>query len=220
VDQTFNTRSDFDECTVVSHNHYFTFHFVTYLKVRIQSIPWVRSQLFQTQSDTFLLVIEVEDNNVQLLIQFNHFFRIAYAAPRQVSDVDQSVYATQVDEYTIRCDILNGSFKNLSFFELTDNFFLLLFQFSFDKSFVRNNHVFEFLVDFNHFEFHCFANEYIIVTDRFHVDLRTRQECFDTEYVNDHTTLSATLDVTLDNFFVFQSSINAIPRASSASFSV
>jgi len=36
--------------------------------------------------------------------------RIAYAAPRQVSDVDQSVYATQVDEYTIRCDILNGSY--------------------------------------------------------------------------------------------------------------
>jgi len=140
--------------------------------------------------------------------------------PKEVVELDQKLNATQVDEYTIRCDILNGSFKNLSFFELTDNFFLLLFQFSFDKSFVRNNHVFEFLVDFNHFEFHCFANKYIIVTDRFHVDLRTRQECFDTEYVNDHTTLSATLDVTLDNFFVFQSSINAIPRASSASFSV
>ena len=134
--------------------------------------------------------------------------------------MDQSVYATQIDEYTVRSDVFNGSFKNLSFFKLTDNFFLLLFQFSFDKSFVRNNHVFEFLVDFNNFEFHCFSNEYIIITDRLNVDLGTRQECFDTEYVYDHTTLSAAFDVTFDNFFIFQSSIHTIPRASSTCFSV
>ncbi len=180
----------------------------------------MRSQLFQAKSDTFLFVIEVKDNNVELLIQFNHFFRIANTSPRKVSDVDQTVYATKVDEYTVRCDIFNSSFKNLSFFEFTDDFFLLLFQFSFDKSLVRYNNVFEFLVDFNHFEFHCFANEYIIVADRFNVDLRTRQECFDSEYVYDHTTLRAALNVTLDNFFIFQSSVNAIPRTSSAGFSV
>ena len=220
MDQTFYTCSDFDECTVVSHNDNFTFHLVTYLQVSVKSIPWVRSQLLQAKSDTFLFVIEVKDNNVELLIQFNHFFRIANAAPRKVCDVDQTVYATQVDEHTVRGDILNSSFKNLSFFELADNFFLLLFQFSFDKSLVRYNNVFEFLVNLNHFEFHCFANEYIIVTDRFNVDLRTRQECFDSEYVYDHTTLCAALDESLDNFFIFQSSVNAIPRTSSAGFSV
>ena len=180
----------------------------------------MRSKLFQTQSDTFLFVIKVKDNNVEFLIQFNNFFLISNASPRKVCNVDQTVYATKVDEHTVRCDIFNSSFKNLSFFEFTDDFFLLLFQFGFDKSFVRNNNVFEFLVDLNNFEFHCFANEYIIVTDRFNVDLRTRQECFDSEYVYDHTTLSAALDVTLDNFFIFQSSVNAIPRTSSAGFSV
>ena len=180
----------------------------------------MRSQLLQTQSDTFLFIIEVEDNYVQLLIQRNHFARIAYAAPRQVCDVDQTVYATQVDEYTVRCDIFNSTFKYLTFFKFTDDFFLLLFQFSFDKSLVRNNHVLEFLVDLNNLEFHSFANEYIVVADRLNVDLRTRQECFDTEYVNDHTTLSAALDVTLDNFFIFQSCVNTIPRTSSASLLV
>ncbi len=180
----------------------------------------MRSELLQTESDTLLLIVEIKDNNVELLVEFNHFLRIAYAAPRQVSDVNQTIYATQVDKYTIRCDILNGTLKNLSFFEFTDNFFLLLFQFSFDKSLVRNNHVLEFLVDLNNLEFHSFANEYIVVADRFHVDLRTRQESFDTEYVYDHTTLCAALDVTLDNFFVFQSSVHTIPRASSASFTV
>ena len=121
---------------------------------------------------------------------------------------------------TVRCDIFNSSFKNLSFFEFTDDFFLLLFQFSFDKSLVRYNDILEFLIDLNNLEFHSFANEYIVVADRLNVDLRTRQECFDTEYVNDHTTLSAALDVTLDNFFIFQSSVNAIPRTGSTSFAV
>ena len=134
--------------------------------------------------------------------------------------MNQTVYATQVDEYTVGCDILNGTFENLSFFEFTDDFFLLLFQFSLDKSLVRNNDILEFLIDFNNLEFHSLANEYIIVADRLNVDLRTRQECFDTEYVDNHTTLSAALDVTLDNFFIFQSSVHAVPRTSSAGFSV
>ena len=220
MDQTFYARSDFDECTVVSHNDYFTFHLVTYLQVSIQSIPWVRSQLFQTKSDTFLFVIEVKDNNVQLLVEFYNFLRIAYTAPRQVSDVNQTVYAAKVDEYTVRSDIFNSTFEYLSFFKFTDDFFLLLFKFSFDKSFVRNNNVFEFLVDFNHFEFHCLTYKYIVVADRFHINLRTRQECFDTEYVHNHTTLSAALDVTLNNFFIFKSSVYAVPRTSSTCFFV
>src|SRR3712207_9148938 len=86
----------------------------------------MRSKLFQTQSDTLLLVIEVEDNDVELLIQFDYFLRIAYTAPRKVCNVNQAVYAAQVDEYSVRGDILNSSFKNLSFFEFADNFLLLL----------------------------------------------------------------------------------------------
>ena len=180
----------------------------------------MRSQLLQTQSNTFLFVVEVQNNYIQLLIQLNNFARIAYTAPRQVSDVDQTVYAAQVDEYTVRCDIFNSTFQYLSFFKLTNDFFLLLFQFSFNKSLVRNNNVLEFLVDFYNLEFHSLSYEYVVVADRFHIDLRTRQECFDAEYVYDHTTLRAALDVTLDNFFVFESCVYAIPRASSASFLV
>ena len=180
----------------------------------------MRSELFQAESDTLLLIVEVKDNDVEFLVELNHFFRIADAAPRKVCDVNQTVYAAQVDKYTIGSDILNGTFEDLSFFEFTDDFFLLLFQFSFDKSLVRYNDILEFLIDLNNLEFHSFANEYIVVADRLNVDLRTRQECFDSEYVYNHTTLSAALDVTLDNFFIFQSSVNAIPRTGSTSFAV
>jgi len=180
----------------------------------------MRSELLQAESDTLLLIIEVKDNDVEFLVEFNHFFRIANTAPRKVCNVNQTIYATQVDKYTIGSDILNGTFENLSFFEFTDDFLLLLFQFGFDKSLVGNNHILEFLVNLNNLEFHSFANEYIVVADRLHVDLRTRQESFDAEYVYNHTTLCAALDVTLDNFFVFQSCVYAIPRTGSTSFTV
>ncbi len=220
MDQTFYARSDFDECTVVSHNDNFTFNFVANLQVCIQSIPWVRSQLFQAESDTFLFVVEVKDNHIDLLIQLNDFFRMRNTAPRQVCDMDQTVYATQVDEYTVRSDILNRTFQYLAFFKFGDDVFLLLFEFSFDKSFMRYNNIFEFLVDLHDLEFHCLTYKYIVVADRFYIDLRTRQECFDTEYVNDHTALSTTFNVTFDDFVFFKSFVYTIPRTCSACFLV
>ena len=134
--------------------------------------------------------------------------------------MDQTIYATQVDEYTVRSDVLDSSFQYLTFFQLRDNVFLLLFQFSFDKSLVRNNHILEFLIDLNDLEFHSLTNEYIVVADRLNIDLRTRQEGFNTEYVNDHTALRTTLDVTLDDFVIFQCFVNTFPRTRSTSFFV
>src|SRR3712207_1455494 len=104
VNQAFHTRSYFDERTVICHHNHFAFHLVAYFQLSIQSVPRMRSKLFQTQSDTLLLVIEVEDNDVELLIQFDYFLRIAYTAPRKVCNVNQAVYAAQVDEYSVRGD--------------------------------------------------------------------------------------------------------------------
>ena len=48
------------------------------------------------------------------------------------------------------------------------------------------------------------------------VYLASRQECFDAEYVNNHTTLSAALDVTLDNLFVVEGCVDALPALAQA----
>ena len=39
------------------------------------------SQLLETKGDALLLFVEVEDYNVNLLVEFYDFLRIAYAAP-------------------------------------------------------------------------------------------------------------------------------------------
>ena len=50
------------------------------------------------------------------------------------------------------------------------------------------------------------------------VNLATRKECLNTEYVNNHTTLSAALDVTLDNLIVLQSLVDILPALLETSF--
>ncbi len=118
VDQTLHTWSNLDECTVVSHNNYLALHVVTHLEVGVECIPWMRSELLQTESDTLLLLVEVEDNNVDLLVERNNLVVDVYAAPRQVCDVDQTVNTAQVDEYTVRSDVLNGTLEDLTLLEL------------------------------------------------------------------------------------------------------
>ena len=96
---------------------------------------------------------------------------MAYAAPREVGDVDKTINTTEVDEHAIGCDVLNGAFENLTFFELSDDFAFLLLEFSLDKSFMRHNDILEFLVDLYNLEFHGLANVNIVVADGAYVDL-------------------------------------------------
>ena len=130
--------------------------------------------------------------------------------------MDESVNTTEVNEYTVSGNILNRTLKDLTFFELGNDFFLLCFKFFFDKSLVRNNHVAELLVDFNNLELHGFANKYVVISDRMNVDLASWKEGFNSEDVNNHATFSATLDITLNNFFVFKSGVNTFPALAKA----
>ncbi len=70
---------------------------VANLELCVKSIPRMRSELLQAEGDTLLLIVEVEDNDVDLLIKCDNLVRIAYATPRQVGDVDESVNTAEVN---------------------------------------------------------------------------------------------------------------------------
>ena len=173
MDEAFNTGSDFDECTIVGHHNHLTLHLVAHLEVFVKGIPRMGSELLNTEGNALLLFVEVEDNDVELLVVLYHFAGIADATPREIGDVDETVYAAEVDEYTIVGDILNRTFEHLTLFELADDFLLLSFEFSFDECLVADHNVLVFLVDFYNLEFHGLTHEHVIVADGLHVDLRT-----------------------------------------------
>ena len=171
MDESLYTRLNLNECTVVSDNDYLTLHVVTNLELLIQSIPRMRSELLQTEGNALLLIVEVENNDINLLVELYYLMRIVYATPRKVCDVDESVNTTQVNEYTVRSDVLNGTFENLTLLKLADDFFLLRFQLSFDKSLVRNYYIAELLVDLNNLELHSLAYELVVVAYWVNVNL-------------------------------------------------
>ncbi len=220
VNETLYAFCDLNECTVVSHYDYLTVYFVAYFQVRIQCIPWMRSQLLQAQSDTFLLLVEVKNNNVDLLVELYELVRVVNATPAEVGDMDKTVNTTEVDEYAVVGDVLNGTLKYLSFLEFADDLSFLSLEFSLDKSFVRYNDVAELRVQFYDLELHRLAYEDIVVANRFYVDLASREECFHTEDVNDHAAFRTPFDVAGNDLACVVSLVNAIPCASSASLFV
>ena len=211
VDQTLDTRLNLYECTVVGDDNHLAGDLVAHLQVLVESIPRMRSELLQTQSDALLLLVEVEDNNIDLLVELDNLLRIVDAAPAQVGDMDESVHTAQVDEYAVRGDVLHGTLQDLALLQLRDNLLLLSLELLLDESLVRNDHIAELLVDLHHLELHRLTNELVVVAYGMNVNLRAGQESLDAEHVDDHTTLCAALDEALDHLLLVESLIHAIP---------
>ena len=220
VDETLNARGNLNECTVVGNDNNLTLDVIANLELAVESIPRMRSELLQAESNALLLIVEVENDNIDLLVESNNLMRIADAAPREVCDVDESVNTAEIDEYTIRGDVLNGTLKNLTLLELRDDLALLSFELSLDESLVGNNNVAELLIDLHNLELHGLAHEYVVVADGVHVDLAAGQECLDTKHVDDHATLRAALDEASDNFLVVESSVDTLPALRQTGFLV
>ncbi len=85
--------------------------------------------------------------------------------------MNETVNATEVDEYTIRGDVLNSTLDNLALLKLRHDLLLLLLELCLDENLVANYYVAVLLVDLNNLEFHCLVDEYVIVTDWLNVDL-------------------------------------------------
>ncbi len=208
------------ESTVVGHNHYAAPDMVAHLECLVQIVPGMGYKLLDTESDALLLVVEVEDNDLDVLIKLNNLVGIRNTTPAEVGDVDETVHAAEVHEHAVGGDVLHLALEHLTLLQLGDNLFLLLLELGLDQSLVADHHVFIFLVDFDNLEFHSLVDEYIVVADGAHVDLRAGKERLDAEDIDDHTALGAALDITLDDLVVLESLVDAVPAAGLAGFLV
>ena len=85
--------------------------------------------------------------------------------------MDEPIDTTEVDEGTVRGDVLNDPFEDLTLLELADDLSLLSFEFSFDEDLMRYDDVLEVLVDLDDLELHGLVDISIVVADRTDVDL-------------------------------------------------
>ena len=171
----------------------------------------MRRQLLHAQSNTLLLIVKAQDHDIQLLINLDKFLWMSYAAVAHVRDVNQTVDTSQVHKDTIRSDVLDCAFEYLTHFEALDDETLLLFELSLNQGLVRYDHIFELLIDFDNLEFHLLSDILVKITDRFHINLRTRQERLESKHVDNQTTLGAALHRTLDDHILFLGCVDLIP---------
>ncbi len=133
------------------------------------------------------------------------------AAPRNICDVQQTIYATEVDEGTEVGHILDDTFQYLAFLEVVEDQLALRLEVFLDQYLVRNHNVVVGVVDFHHFHFHALADEHVEVTDGLHVDLRSGQERLDAVHVHDQAALSAALHGGIHYFVTLERLLNIAP---------
>ena len=69
-------------------------------------------------------------------------------------------------------------------------------------------------------ELHRLAHELVVVADGVNVDLASGEEGLDAEYIDNHTALRAALDVSLYDFLVVKSGVDALPALAETGFLV
>ena len=213
VEQTFDAFGHFHKGTVVGYDHNLALDLVSDVDRLRHGIPRVSRELLDAEGNPLAVVVEVEDDHVEALVDFDHFLRMAHAAPAEVGDVHQSVHTAEVDEHTVAGDVLDDAFEDLTLLQSGNDLALLLFQLGLDEGLVGDHDVLVLLVDLDHFEFHLLADVLVVVADGLDVNLAARQEGFDAEHVDDESTLGAALDRTHDDLVILEGSVDLDPRA-------
>src|SRR5262249_4106065 len=88
--------------------------------------PRARRLVLERQRDLFLLLVHVEDVDLDLLIDVDHFVRVVDPPPAHVGDVQQAVDAAEVHEGAELGDVLDDALADLADLDLLEELLLHL----------------------------------------------------------------------------------------------
>src|SRR5258706_6053853 len=133
------------------------------------------------------------------------------ASPRNIGDVQQSVYASQVDEHTEVGHVLDHAFEHMALFEVGEDGRFLLFEVFLDQYLVRYHDVVVGVVDLHDFHLNRLVDINIKVAYRFHVDLRTGQEGLDPKHVDNQSAFRSALYKSFNHLVFIHCGLNIFP---------
>ena len=125
MNQTFNTRLDFQEDTKISDMNHFTSDQVTNIQHCFQTLPRIFLQLLDTQRQSLTIHIDVQDLHFNFVPFVVHLMRITLSlAPGHIRNVNQSINTfIQSNKDTEVSNVTDFSFNNRSRWSLVSNFF-------------------------------------------------------------------------------------------------
>ncbi|MNU66279.1 hypothetical protein D3C71_555880 [compost metagenome] len=201
--QAFNAFFDFNEAAVVGQVGHAARQ-TGGLRVTLgDSNPGIFAQLLQTQGYTGTLAVELQNLDCDLVANVDDFGRMLNALPRHVGDVQQAVNAAQIYECTVVGQVLDDTLNFLTFLQVGQQAFALGGVLGFDHGTTGNDNVVALLVQLDDLELEFFVFQVSGVTDRTHVNQRTRQEGTDAVQLNGETTLDLAVDDTDNGSLLF-----------------
>ncbi|MNZ54488.1 hypothetical protein D3C78_723890 [compost metagenome] len=217
VDQAFDARLQFNECTVVGDVRDRTGDLLANRVLGGDAIPRIGLELLHAERDTVGFLVDADDLNLDLLANVEDFRRMVDAAPCHVGNVQQAVDAAEVNERTVIGDVLDDAVNNLAFFEVLNDFRTLLGAGLFENRAARDNDVAATLVHLEDFEGLRVVHQRGNVADRTDVDLRTRKEGNSAVQIDGETTLDLIEDNAFDAFASFELGFELDPAFFAAS---
>ena len=125
VNQAFHTLLDLGKTTVVSQVGDLRYDAAALGISTGDGHPWIFAELLETKRNAISLTIELEDLHIHLLSDFNDLAWMLDALPRHVGDVEQSVYATEVNKCAVIGKVLDHALDGLAFLQVLQQLFAL-----------------------------------------------------------------------------------------------
>jgi hypothetical protein len=174
VDQAFDAVLDLDERAVVGDVRDLAEHAGVGRVTAGDVLPRIRAELLEAQRDTRTLAVELQDADVDLVADLDHFRRMLDALPRHVGDVQQAVDATEVHERAVVGEVLDGALEHGAFLQVVHERAALGGELLLDDRATGNDNVVALLVELDDLELERLAFEVRGVAHGTDVDERTR----------------------------------------------
>src|SRR6266700_7729951 len=204
VDQALDARLQLHEGAVVGDVGDAALELGIDRELGLDALPRIVEQLFHAERDTVGLVVDLDDLDLHLLADVEHFGRVIDTTPRDIGDMQQAVDAAEVHERAVVGDVLDHAVDDLALFEVLHQFLALLGAGLFQHGAARYHDVAAAAIHLEDLERLRVVHQRCDVADRPDVDLRTRQEGYRAVEIDGEAALDLVEDDAVDLFVVLE----------------
>ena len=179
MDEALDAGGDLDERTVRGEVDDLALHAAVHRELLGDRRPRILRRLLEAERDALLVLVHVEDHDVELLANLEHFARVLDAAPAHVRDVEETVDPVEVDERAEVRDVLHAALANLALLEGGEQSGLLLGHRALDELATGDDDVLALVGDLDDLEIERLADVGREVTHRGDINLAAGQERLD-----------------------------------------
>src|SRR5438034_1378285 len=93
---------------------------VPFLEVRSELFPGIGKALLHPEGDAPPLLVDLEDHDLHLVAERDHFRRMLDTPPSEIGDMQQAVDAAQIDERAVVGDVLDDALDDRALLEVRE----------------------------------------------------------------------------------------------------